>query len=119
MYLGVEQSISNRRWLGPALAIERDALTLHQQSDLPLPLCYVMARLGVAPAEVADFLNPTLRASMSDPLSVKDCATAAEILLTAIQHQQKIAIFADYDVDGGTSAALLIDFLRGLRDPSL
>jgi len=112
MYLGVEQSISNRRWLGPALAIERDALTLHQQSDLPLPLCYVMARLGVAPAEVADFLNPTLRASMSDPLSVKDCATAAEILLTAIQNQQKIAIFADYDVDGGTSAALLIDFLQ-------
>ena len=112
MYLGVEQSISNRRWLGPALAIERDALTLHQQSDLPLPLCYVMARLGVAPTEVADFLNPTLRASMSDPLSLKDCATAAEILLTSIQNQQKIAIFADYDVDGGTSAALLIDFLQ-------
>jgi len=112
MYLGVEKSISNRRWLGPALAIERDALTLHQQSDLPLPLCYVMARLGVAPTEVADFLNPTLRASMSDPLCLKDCATAAEILLTAIQNQQKIAIFADYDVDGGTSAALLIDFLQ-------
>ena len=112
MYLGVEQSISNRRWLGPALAIERDALTLHQQSDLPLPLCYVMARLGVAPTEVSDFLTPTLRVSMSDPLSLKDCATAAEILLTSIQNQQKIAIFADYDVDGGTSAALLIDFLQ-------
>ena len=67
MYLGVEQSISNRRWLGPPLAIERDALALHQQSDLPLPLCYVMARLGVAPLEVEDFLNPTLRTSMSDP----------------------------------------------------
>ena len=112
MYLGVEKSLSNRRWLGPALAIERDALALHQQSDLPLPLCYVLARLGVAPTEVADFLNPTLRVSMSDPLSLKDCAKAAQILLTAIQNQQKIAIFADYDVDGGTSAALLIDFLR-------
>jgi single-stranded-DNA-specific exonuclease len=112
MYLGVEKSLSNRRWLGPALAIERDALALHQHSDLPLPLCYVLARLGVAPTEVADFLNPTLRVSMSDPLSLKDCAKAAQILLTAIQNQQKIAIFADYDVDGGTSAALLIDFLR-------
>ncbi|MBL6637579.1 MAG: single-stranded-DNA-specific exonuclease RecJ [Planktomarina sp.] len=112
MYLGVEKSLSNRRWLGPALAIERDALALHQHSDLPLPLCYVLARLGVAPTEVADFLNPTLRVNMSDPLSLKDCAKAAQILLTAIQNQQKIAIFADYDVDGGTSAALLIDFLR-------
>ena len=70
MYLGVEMSLSNRRWLGPALAIERDALALHQHSDLPLPLCYVLARLGVAPTEVADFLNPTLRVSMSDPLSL-------------------------------------------------
>ena len=74
MYLNVEQSISNRRWLGPPLATERDALALHQQSDLPLPLCYVMARLGVAPSEIGDFLNPTLRASMSDPQSLKDCA---------------------------------------------
>jgi len=120
MYLNVEQSISNRRWLGPPLAIERDALTLHQQCDLPLPLCYVMARLGVAPTEVADFLNPTLRASMSDPQSLKDCAEAADILLTAIQNQQKIAIFADYDVDGGTSAVLLIDFLGQLAiEPTL
>ena len=120
MYLGVNQSISNRRWLGPPLAIERNALALHQHSDLPLPLCYVLARLGVAQTEVAEFLNPTLRASMSDPQSLKDCAKAAEILLTAIQNQQKIAIFADYDVDGGSSAALLIDFLQQLSiEPSL
>ena len=120
MYLGVNQSISNRRWLGPPLAIERDALALHQHSDLPLPLCYVLARLGVAQTEVAEFLNPTLRASMSDPQSLKDCAKAAEILLTAIQNQQKIAIFADYDVDGGSSAALLIDFLQQLSiEPTL
>jgi len=120
MYLGVNQSISNRRWLGPPLALERDALALHQHSDLPLPLCYVLARLGVIQTEVSEFLNPTLRTSMSDPQSLKDCAKAAEILLTAIQYQQKIAIFADYDVDGGSSAALLIDFLQQLSiEPTL
>ena len=120
MYLGVNQSISNRRWLGPPLELERDALALHQHSDLPLPLCYVLARLGVIQTEVSEFLNPTLRTSMSDPQSLKDCAKAAEILLTAIQYQQKIAIFADYDVDGGSSAALLIDFLQQLSiEPTL
>jgi single-stranded-DNA-specific exonuclease len=62
MYLGVNQSISNRRWLGPPLAIERDALALHQHSDLPLPLCYVLARLGVAQTEVAEFLPRDLPA---------------------------------------------------------
>jgi len=110
MYLGVEQSISNRRWVGPSLEVERQALTLNQQADLPLPLCHVMARLGVTPQEADDFLNPTLRATMSDPKTMKDCTLAAEIILGAVQARKRIAIFADYDVDGGTSAALLYDF---------
>lgn len=111
MYLGVENSISNRRWLGPPLVVERQALSLNQKTDLPLPLCHVMARLGVTPEQADDFLNPTLRATMSDPKTLKDCTLAAEIMLDAVQAGRNIAIFADYDVDGGTSAALLFDFL--------
>ena len=111
MYLGVEHSISNRRWVGPSLEVERQALTLNQQTDLPLPLCHVMARLGVMPQQADGFLNPTLRATMSDPQKLKDCTLAAEIILCAVQARNRIAIFADYDVDGGSSAALLFDFL--------
>jgi len=111
MYLGVEHSISNRRWIGPSLEVERQALSLNQQTDLPLPLCHVMARLGVTPQQADDFLNPTLRATMSDPQKLKDCTLAAEIILDAVQAHKRIAIFADYDVDGGSSAALLFDFL--------
>ena len=110
MYLGVEQSISNRRWVGPPLEVERQALTLNQQVGLPLPLCHVMARLGVTPQEADGFLNPTLRATMSDPKIIKDCTLAAEIILDVVQARKRVAIFADYDVDGGTSAALLFDF---------
>ena len=111
MYLGVEHSISNRRWVGPSLEVERQALTLNQQTNLPLPLCHVMARLGVTPQQADGFLNPTLRATMSDPQKLKDCTLAAEIILSAVQARNRIAIFADYDVDGGSSAALLFDFL--------
>jgi single-stranded-DNA-specific exonuclease len=111
MYLGVEHSISNRRWVGPSLEVERQALTLNQQTNLPLPLCYVMARLGVTPQQADGFLNPTLRATMSDPQKLKDCTLAAEIILSAVRARNRIAIFADYDVDGGSSAALLFDFL--------
>jgi single-stranded-DNA-specific exonuclease len=111
MYLGVEHSISNRRWVGPSLEVERQALTLNQQTNLPLPLCHVMARLGVTPQQADGFLNPTLRATMSDPQKLKDCTLAAEIILSAVRARNRIAIFADYDVDGGSSAALLFDFL--------
>ena len=111
MYLGVENSISNRRWVGPSLAVERQALNLNQQTDLPLQLCHVIARLGVTPEHADDFLNPTLRATMSDPKTLKDCTLAAEIILDVVQAGKNIAIFADYDVDGGASAALLFDFL--------
>ena len=70
-----------------------------------------MARLGVTPEQVPNFLDPTLRATMSDPKKLKDCTLAAKTILDMVKAGKKIAIFADYDVDGGASAALLFDFL--------
>ena len=110
MFLGVEHSLTGRRWVGPSQVVERQALNLSQQNDLPLPLCNVMARLGVAVGEVDDFLNPTLRATMTDPKSLKDCTVAAKLIMEATEGTRAVAIFADYDVDGGSSAALLFDF---------
>ena len=110
MFLGIEHSLTGRRWIGPSQVVERQALNLSQQNDLPLPLCNVMARLGVAVGEVDDFLNPTLRATMTDPKSLKDCTVAAKLIMEATEGTRAVAIFADYDVDGGSSAALLFDF---------
>ena len=110
MFLGVEHSLTGRRWVGPSQVVERQALNLSQQNDLPLPLCNVMARLGVAVGEVDDFLNPTLRATMTDPKSLKDCTVAAKLIMEATEGTRAVAIFADYDVDGGSSAALLFNF---------
>ncbi|MDC0634138.1 single-stranded-DNA-specific exonuclease RecJ, partial [Planktomarina sp.] len=111
MFLGVEHSLTGRRWLGPTAIVERQALNLNQQNNLPLPLCNVLARLGVTVEEVESFLNPTLRATMSDPKLLKDCSLAAQIIIEAAENTKAIAIFADYDVDGGASAALIFDFL--------
>lgn len=111
-YLGIERSLSGRRWVGPGVEVERQAELLVQQSGLPLALCGVLARLGVAPDEVATYLDPKLRDLLPDPRSLKDMERAAERFLQAVRERQKIAIFADYDVDGGTSGALLVDWLR-------
>ncbi|WP_097804860.1 single-stranded-DNA-specific exonuclease RecJ [Pelagimonas varians] len=117
-YLGVEQSLTGRCWVGPAPEFERQAEALLQSSGLPLALCGVLARLGVDPAEVDSYLNPKLRDLLPDPRSLRDMETAATRFLTAVRTRQRIAIFADYDVDGGTSAALLIDWLRQMGRPA-
>ena len=83
-----------------------------QATALPRPLCQTLARLGVTAEESAAYLAPQLRDLLPDPRSLKDMETAATRFLQAVERHEKIAIFADYDVDGGTSAALLIDWLR-------
>ncbi len=113
-YLGVDRSLTGRRWIGPAADISRHAEALVQQTGLPPALCQTLSRLGVAVDDVPTYLEPTLRALLPDPRSLRDMERAAGRLLQAVRHRERIAIFADYDVDGGASAALLIDWLRQL-----
>ncbi len=113
-YLGIECSLTHRRWLGPDAAVERQAEALAQATGLPDVLTRVLASRGVQPAEVETFLSPSLRALMPDPLSLKDMDKAAERIFDALQNHQRIAIFADYDVDGATSAAQLLGWFSAL-----
>ena len=83
-----------------------------QATALPRPLCQTLARLGVAAEDTQSYLAPQLRDLLPDPRSLKDMEPAATRFLQAVDRREAIAIFADYDVDGGTSAALLIDWLR-------
>ncbi|CUH78150.1 single-stranded-DNA-specific exonuclease RecJ [Tropicibacter naphthalenivorans] len=116
-YLGVEHSLTGRRWVGPSVEQERHAEAMVQLTQLPRALCGVLARLGVPAEEAAEYLEPKLRDLLPDPRSLKDMEVAAGRFLQAVKRRERIAVFADYDVDGGTSAALLIDWLRqmGLR----
>lgn len=111
-FLGIDSSLTGRRWIGPPADLERLAEGLAQQAALPLPVARVLAERGVPPAEAAGFLAPKLRDLLPDPLTLRDMDVAAERLVDAAVNGQRIAIFADYDVDGGSSAALLIDWLH-------
>ena len=119
-FLGVEQSVTGRRWTGPDASHERLAEALAQQADLPLAVARILAERDIEAAEAQGFLTPKLRDLLPDPLGLQDMAIAAERLVDAALRGQRIAIFADYDVDGGSSAALLLDWLRGQgRDATL
>lgn len=119
-FLNVETSLTGRRWVGPSLEEDRLAEAMAQQTRLPLALCLTLVKRGVAPAEAATYLAPALRDLLPDPLRLKDMGLAAARFLRAVKDGQRIAVFADYDVDGGSSAALLILWLRTMgRDATL
>lgn len=113
-FLGVEASLTGRRWTGPGVENERQAEALAQVTRLPPALCAVLARNKITADGVADFLTPSLRALLPDPMLLRDMEPAAERLLRALNARERVAVFADYDVDGGASAALLMLWFRAM-----
>ncbi|MEL7127366.1 MAG: single-stranded-DNA-specific exonuclease RecJ [Pseudomonadota bacterium] len=113
-FLDVAHSLTGRTWVGPDPERARAAEAMAQQTSLPRPLCQVLARLGVSAQEAPGYLAPTLRDLLPDPRSLRDMEKAATRVLHAVSARERIAVFADYDVDGGSSAALLLTWLRGL-----
>jgi len=70
-----------------------------------------LQRKGIASdAEALDFLRPRLR-NLADPFLLPNMAAAVERILRAIDQDQRIVLYGDYDVDGVTSLALLQEML--------
>ncbi|MEL6583913.1 MAG: single-stranded-DNA-specific exonuclease RecJ [Pseudomonadota bacterium] len=110
--LGVTSSITGLRWAGLSAEVDRAARALSQTTSLPDLIARVLAARGVKEAEVESFLAPKLRDLLPNPSQLRDMDVAAGALVEALLNRSDIAIFADYDVDGGASAALLQDWLR-------
>jgi single-stranded-DNA-specific exonuclease len=67
---------------------------------------------GVAREDLARHRDPKIRDFLPDPTCFRDMDKGAKRLADAVQNGETIAIFGDYDVDGATSAALLVLLLR-------
>ena len=65
--------------------------------------------------EAEQFLDPKIKSQLPDPMHLKDMEQAINRTLKAIAASEKICIFADYDVDGATSSALLLNIFQELR----
>ena len=110
-FLGVAQSLTGRRWR------ERyadPALTRSVQAKFALsePLARALVARGAVDLGVETFLRPTLRALFPNPSSFADMDQAAISLVDALEVDRNIVVFADYDVDGASSAAQLIRWFR-------
>jgi len=112
-FLGVSSSLSGRLWrerpADPQL-VRRHLL----DHDLSEPLARALASRGVKAEDASAYLNPTLKALFPDPSSFTDMDRAASILVDALERKRSLVVFADYDVDGASSAAQLVRWFRAL-----
>lgn len=69
---------------------------------------------GVDHDDIERHRNPSLRAFLPDPSIFQDMDKAASRLADAVIADEAITVYGDYDVDGATSAALMIRLLRAL-----
>ena len=112
-FLGVSRSLSGRVWRQrPA---EPGVIRAHMQAlGLDEPLARALAARGVRADQGQDFLTPTLKALFPDPSSFTDMDAAATAIVDALQAGASVHVFADYDVDGASSAALLVRWFRAM-----
>lgn len=112
-YLGVSRSLTGRPWR--ARPADPDLVRRHQMGlGLSEPLARALASRGVAAEAGETFLNPTLRALFPDPSGFRDMDRAAAVLVDALEHDRPMVVFADYDVDGASSAAQLVRWMRAM-----
>lgn len=108
---GIDRSLSGKAWQwrggnmdlsdGPA-GLEDDIVT------------QLLLSRGVPRADLERHRNPSLRAFLPDPSVFQDMDVAAERIAQAVLTGESVTVYGDYDVDGATSAALLILLLRQL-----
>jgi single-stranded-DNA-specific exonuclease len=113
--LGIERSITGRvwRWRGGNMDLSNSNASL----DHDLVTQLLLAR-GVAHDDIERHRNPSLRAFLPDPSAFRDMDVAAERLVQAVLTNETLTVYGDYDVDGATSAALLVRLLRMLGHPA-
>jgi len=116
--LGIAQSLTGQPWhWRGAEGDVRDAGDA--QDDLAGDLvAQLLLSRGVAREGIDRHRDPKLRAFMPDPSLFRDMDSAADRIAQAVIAGEKVTVYGDYDVDGATSAALLIRLLRALGLPA-
>lgn len=111
--LGVTNSLMGRAWMARPID-SRQALGISQKLDVPEIVGRVLAARGQTMESAEHFLNPSLKEYMPNPSVLQDMDKATTRVLLALQNKENIVIFGDYDVDGATSSALLVNFLSAV-----
>lgn len=106
----IGRSLSGKKWqIKPA--DDDTVMRLVQRRELPEFIARMLVQRQIDEKNLDEFLSPTLRDHFPDPFSMAGMTDFANNLADAIIAKKSIGIFADFDVDGATSASIMKRFL--------
>lgn len=106
----VDKSVLGHAWAVATYQGEEEGLS--QADNL---LQKIMMSRGITDmAAMEKFLNPSIKEYMPNPSVLRDIDVAAQLIADSILNHEKIAIYGDYDVDGITSTAIFVKYLRAI-----
>jgi single-stranded-DNA-specific exonuclease len=89
--------------------------SLQQSLKIHPAICKILVQRSVETFDQAkNFYRPQLT-DLHDPWLMKDMDKAVNRIITAIEKQEKVLVYGDYDVDGTTSVACMYQFLNKLH----
>ena len=100
----------NKKWNVQEPSKKR-AQEISTKFNLGLLISYILSEKDLSDEEIEELLSPT-RDDFYDPFEMPDMKKAVDRIEKAIQNQEKICIYGDYDADGITSTTLLKRFFR-------
>ena len=106
-FLGISKSYTNKKWVGPSEHDLQQASLYSKRLCIPQLSAYQLIKNNIQEEDYFDYVSPKIKNLIPNPKIFLDMEKGALRLLRAIEQKEKIAIFADYDVDGTVSAALI------------
>lgn len=100
-----------KRW-NILTADETEVNALYDSLKIHPALCKVLVQRGINDYTIAKQYFRPLLSDLHSPWLMKDMEKAVARILQALEKQEKILVFGDYDVDGTTSVSVMFSFLR-------
>lgn len=104
------------KWLFKPDPDERKVLALNKELGVGKLLSELLIQRGIDSFEKArHFFRPTLK-ELHDPFLMRDMGVAVERIRKALDNNERILVYGDYDVDGTTAVSLVYSYLLGMHD---
>jgi len=109
-------SALNKKWV-TANPEEEAVNRLKEDHGLSALLAQLMVNRGLGDPEASRFFLDARLDTVHDPFLMRGMDVAVRRIVQAIQNRETVTVYGDYDVDGVTSAALVVHFFRELGAP--
>ena len=107
-------SVSGKNWILKEF-IQKDISYLKDNFNLDEITSKLLSIRKIKKHDINSFLNPSIKNFLPNPNNLLDMKKTTLRSLSAINNNEKIGIFGDYDVDGATSTALLGKYFSELK----